>query len=143
MKIHLAQKSDYPFIKQLWQYSFGFSLPFLQWSLDNMLSAMQVYIAEENGEEKAAAAAIPMSISNADKTVRASYLCGCTTAPEYRGQGIMRNLVSAYLSRLRERVYRLVCVCRLTIKRLSATAGAQRICISSTRLRRSRYRRIR
>lgn len=97
MKIHLAQKSDYPFIKQLWQYSFGFSRPFLQWSLDNMLSAMQVYIAEENGEEKAAAAAIPMSISNADKTVRASYMCGCTTAPEYRGQGIMRNLVSTYL----------------------------------------------
>lgn len=100
MKIRLAQKSDYSAVKWLWQYSFGFSQPFLQWSLENMLSAMQLYISENDSDYSAIAGSIPMNIACSDKTVRASYLCGCTTSPEHRNKGIMRQMINVYLRQL-------------------------------------------
>lgn len=97
MKIRIAQKADYPAVKWLWNYSFGFSQPFLQWSLENMFSAMQIYIAANDSDYSAIVGSIPMNIACSDKTVRASYLCGCTTSPEYRNKGIMRQMINIYL----------------------------------------------
>ncbi len=100
MKIRLAQKTDYPSIKQLWQYSFGFSKPFLQWSLDNVFSSMQTYVAGSDKDIAAVAGSVPTMLSVGGKTLRTSYLCGCTTSPEHRGKGIMRNLMKVYLGQL-------------------------------------------
>lgn len=100
MKIHLAQRHDYDSIKQLWQYSFGFSPRFLSWS-DNILTCADTYIAEDDNAHTAAAASSVMTdISLGGKTLRASYLCGCATAPEYRSRGVMRSLVTSYVNQM-------------------------------------------
>lgn len=65
-----------------------------------MLSSMQLYIADVDGADAAAAGSLPVSLSIGGKTIRASYLCGCAASPEYRGRGVMRGLVTAYLRQI-------------------------------------------
>lgn len=66
-----------------------------------MMSEMKLFCAfDDNKAATAIVGDVPMNISCADKTIRASYLCGCATAAPYRGKGIMREMINIYLRRL-------------------------------------------
>lgn len=92
--IRKAAPCDRERVKSLWSYCFYDSEPFLSWWFNRVYSAENTVIADENGNLAGALQTVDYGICVSDKVYNASYICGVSVWPQYRGNGIGARMLS-------------------------------------------------
>lgn len=91
-----ANNNDLPQIIKLWNVSFPEDENFTKWFFENYFNIEYTIVYEDNGVVVSMLQMLPHEIKNLGKV---SYIFGACTLPEYRGKGIMAELI-AYSEKL-------------------------------------------
>lgn len=81
-------------IANLWKEIFHDSDDYISLIFDNYFNPDLIAYEEHQGEIVAALLGIPYEFGNVENSLRGLYLCGLSTKPKYRSQGIMTRLLS-------------------------------------------------
>ena len=103
MEFRLLDETWRPAVMTLWDYCFEKrSEPFYEWYFSHYCRLSQVIGAVEDGQLLAMAHLNPYHIALRGRATPAAYFVGVATAPEVRGQGLFRPLLTQALRALRE-----------------------------------------
>lgn len=102
--MRLATKQDLPALTQLWTQCFGDPPAVAQHFFETLWTYIRVYLAEDR---TAMLTALPVRWQNRD----AAYLYAVATHPEFRGQGLCRNLMTYAERDLRNQGYSYTTLC--------------------------------
>lgn len=81
-------------MKSLWKETFGDSAEYVSLVFDTYFSPERVFWHEEEGKLQSALTGVPYTFSTAEgRSLQGLYLCGLSTRTEYRGKGIMSDLI--------------------------------------------------
>ena len=97
------QKSDLPALKTLYLDCFDESKAAAEVMFGSVLDVSCAYAAVTSGEIVSALYLLPCEIALDGKTAKAHYLMGACTAHEYRGRGIMKELIAYALDDAKRR----------------------------------------
>ena len=90
--LRYSTSKDLPAIKSLMQSVFGDSEQFID-TCFRLLYSDNVLLAEVNEKVVSMAFLLPASIQINHKKFPVTYLYACATLPEYRGKGLMKNII--------------------------------------------------
>ncbi|MCD7828410.1 MAG: GNAT family N-acetyltransferase [Clostridiales bacterium] len=88
-----AIAGDYDELKHLWMSVFGDDSETVDFFLENTADFGKIYAYRENGKIVSAFYIIDSSITIDSTEHKAAYLYGAATLPEYRGRGIMSDMI--------------------------------------------------
>lgn len=91
--IRFAEKSDIPFLKQLWKLSFGDSDDFIDFYFNERFSKNNILLLTYDGAVASMLTIIDVSLNAIYKT---TMLYALATHPDYRGKGLASKLMDAY-----------------------------------------------
>lgn len=92
--IRFADKSDIPSLRNIWHISFGDSEEYINMFMENRFEKAKTVVCEENGEAAAMFFLFPCEMIASGKGYPSLYLYAAATLPNYRGRGIMGNMLS-------------------------------------------------
>ena len=95
-----ATESDTRFVKELWSVCFNDSEKFVNWNFDKNYSCKNTIIAEINETPASAAQYIPYQLSVLGQSVPIGFVSGVSTLPQYRNNGLVRQILPFGLNRL-------------------------------------------
>lgn len=87
---------------QLWKETFHDSDAYVSLVFNNYFDPELAEYEESGGDIVAGLLGIPYEFGNADRQVKALYLCGLATKPQYRSRGIMTRLLARINEKARE-----------------------------------------
>lgn len=90
---------------QLWKDTFHDSEAYMSLVFNNYYDPELVEYEESGGDIVAGLLGIPYEFGNAEHRVRALYLCGLATKPQFRSRGIMTRLLARINEKAREAGY--------------------------------------
>ncbi|HCS75482.1 MAG TPA: hypothetical protein DIW17_16610 [Clostridiales bacterium] len=91
--IRLAVKEDTSQIKDLWNCCFDDTPEFTDFFFDNCYFPQNTLVSEENGIIQSSLQMLPYKMHLRNREVPVSYIVGVGTWPEYRGQGLAKELL--------------------------------------------------
>lgn len=94
MKITTAKLKHKQQIKNLWNYCFYDSDPYLSWYFDNVFKPENTVVALEGDTVLAALQLLDFDVAIRNKIFPCSYIAGVSTLPEMRGKGLARQIMS-------------------------------------------------
>lgn len=92
--IRLADKRDIPSLKEIWRISFGDGEEYINMFMDERFEKAETVVCEEDGEVVSMLFLFRCSFSLSRKLYPSFYLYAAATLPEYRGRGIMGNMLT-------------------------------------------------
>lgn len=93
MIIRGATEADLDSIKNIWRISFGDSDKFIDFHFRYSNDLSHTFLVEINGEIVAMVSVLPAELF-LDKKYKVGYIYAAATLPEFRGRGIMRQLLT-------------------------------------------------
>lgn len=81
-------------MESLWKETFGDSDDYIRLVFDNYFSLQTVEYHEVDGKVVSSLLAVEYDIESNGVLLKAEYICGLATRPEYRRRGLMRSLIS-------------------------------------------------
>ena len=104
MNIRLAGSEDRSAFYALWQQNFGTDSPsFVDWFFSARFVPEYSVLAEEGGRAVACAHGMPLHIGLRDKIVPAVMLAGVATHEDFRGKGLMHQIMSLFMRVMHDR----------------------------------------
>ena len=98
---HRASDEDKEEVKRLWEYCFTDTREFTEWYFSRYYRTERTFGAFFNGDLTASVQMIPYELLVRGKKMRASYVVGLDTAPEYRRGGVGRKLLKYSMEEMR------------------------------------------
>jgi len=105
--IRFAVPADTEQIKNIWRVCFNDSEAFLDWNFSRNYSPENTLLCEMNGKIVSDLQMIPYALSIGGAPAGADYISGAATLPEYRGRGIMGELLRRSFEESRRRGHEL------------------------------------
>ena len=99
----LARKDDYPDIAALWQEAFGDSREYIDRFTDTLDITRDIFVMRIDGRVRAMHCAVPVYLRSEDILERGVYFYSCCTKKEFRGMGLLRELMKFSHEELRRR----------------------------------------
>lgn len=90
-------------IVDLWRTCFGDSEAFISLYFDRVYQDENTLTLERDGRIVSALQMLPYTMTYLGTEIQVAYISGACTAPEYRGQGLMRQLLQEAFEVMRER----------------------------------------
>lgn len=90
-------------MEDLFEYTFGDSKEYVELVFDNYFHPDFVEYEERDGKIIAALLAIPYEFGNNKNRIKGVYLCGLSTLPAYRRQGIMGRMIDRIGEKMKTR----------------------------------------
>jgi len=91
--LRLAADQDLRQIKDLWNYCFDDTPEFVDFYFNTCYKPENTLVAEEGGRILSCLQLLPYSMYLRGRTVPVCYIVGVATWPEYRGQGLVKQLL--------------------------------------------------
>lgn len=91
--IRLADKGDIPSLKEIWRISFGDGDEYINMFMDEQFEKAETVVREEDGKVVSMLFLFRCSFSISGKGHPSFYLYAAATLPEYRGRGIMGDML--------------------------------------------------
>ncbi len=101
--IRLATVQDTSQIRDLWNYCFDDTPDFIDFYFQTCYQADNTLVAEEEGRIQSCLQILPYSMFLRDREIPISYIVGVATWPEFRGFGLVRELLKFTDTILQER----------------------------------------
>ena len=91
--IRYSKNDDKMSVLQLFKICFPGEVNFADWFFSDVFQSENTLVYETDGKIIAALQTIPVELKYREKTYKSSYLYGVGTLPEYRGKGVMKELI--------------------------------------------------
>ncbi|MBR5452912.1 MAG: GNAT family N-acetyltransferase [Clostridia bacterium] len=90
----LAVKEDLPEIRLLWQEAFGDSTEYIDRFISTLDITRDIFVMRVDGTVRAMHCAVPVYLRCGDILEKGVYFYSCCTKKEFRGMGLLRELMS-------------------------------------------------
>lgn len=90
-------------IIDLWRICFGDSEAFISLYFDRVYKDENTMVIERDGKIVSALQMLPYTMTYLGKEIQVAYISGACTLPEYRGKGLMRQLLEEAFEEMKER----------------------------------------
>lgn len=103
--VRFAKYSERGKLQELWETTFpaDAGTDFVSWLFDRRFLPDWCVTAEREGKLAGAVHALPLHMRVRDAILPCAVLCGVATKPEFRGQGVMREMLGELMHALRSR----------------------------------------
>ncbi len=105
MNIQHPEKNDVNELKRIWQSVFGDTEAYTELFFSKVFSLENSLVAKEDGRVIAMVFYPEYACRFENKNTLCGYICGAATLPQFRGQGVMAELLNAAVEDMRSKAY--------------------------------------